>query len=470
MAPPDDMPLDGALEQPRSHTPLLIALMAGIMMGALDIGILGPAMPAMQHAFDVGERDVSWIYTIYVLFNLVGTPLWAKLSDLWGRRRVFLIDVAIFALGSLVVATAPGGWVGLLVGRALQGFGVGGFFPVATATVGDTFPPEQRGRVLGLFGAAFGLAFVMGPILGGVLLRYGWPILFLINLPVAVVVFIAAAWALPSAVSEHDAPFDVVGLAALATSLACLTYGISQLDTASFTNSLTSLRCGPFLLVATVLVPVFLWLESRAVDPILRPQLIARRPVALSCVLAAGAGFVEAGVVYLPVFAVVALTLTDAQAAFELIPIVVAVVISSPPAGLLVDRLGARVVVLGGLTLVMVGYALFGTIGDSTLGFRGSGAVLGLGLGMLLGPPIRTVLLNEASAQERGAAQGLFTLFASTGRLMSGALTGAIVASQGGGIPGFKAAFLTVASVALALHLVAAVLRPTPLDQVGGNT
>ncbi len=147
----------------KARNRLLLVLFVGVLMGALDIAIVGPALPTIRDFFGVDDRAAAWIFSIYVLFNLVSTPLMAKLSDLYGRRSIYIMDVAIFAAGSLVVALAPA-FAFVLIGRAIQGLGAGGIFPVASAVIGDTFPPEKRGSALGLIGAVFGLAFIIGPI------------------------------------------------------------------------------------------------------------------------------------------------------------------------------------------------------------------------------------------------------------------------------------------------------------------
>ena len=153
---------------------ILLVLFMGVLMGALDIAIVAPALPALQAAFGIGDRLLTWTFTIYVLFNLISTPLMAKLSDVSGRRSIYVLDVTLFGLGSLIVSLSHNFGM-LLAGRALQGLGAGGIFPVASAVIGDTFPPEKRGSALGLIGAVFGLAFIIGPILGGILLKLlGW--------------------------------------------------------------------------------------------------------------------------------------------------------------------------------------------------------------------------------------------------------------------------------------------------------
>src|SRR5512137_1770316 len=232
---------------------VLLVLFIGVLMGALDIAIVGPALPTIRDYFGVDDRAAAWIFSIYVLFNLVSTPLMAKLSDSFGRRTIYVMDVAIFAAGSLVVSLAPAfGFV--LLGRAIQGLGAGGIFPVASAVIGDTFPPEKRGRALGLIGAVFGLAFIIGPILGGVLLMAGWRWLFLINLPVAAVVIVMALRVLPTARRSERLRFDWLGMLTLGVALASLAFGLNRIDTQAFAESVTTVQVWPFLLLALILL------------------------------------------------------------------------------------------------------------------------------------------------------------------------------------------------------------------------
>ena len=140
---------------------ILALLFAGVFMGALDIGIVGPALPAIKSAFGTNERIVSWIFTIYILFYMIGTPLMAKLSDMYGRKTLYILDVFLFAVGSAITVFSFS-FETLLIGRAIQGFGAGGIFPVASAFIGDTFPPEKRGGALGLIGSVWGFSGLVG--------------------------------------------------------------------------------------------------------------------------------------------------------------------------------------------------------------------------------------------------------------------------------------------------------------------
>ena len=122
---------------------ILILLFIGVLMGALDISIVGPALPAISHSINIAREALSWVFSIYVLFNLIGLPLLARLSDVFGRRLVYVVSVSIFAIGSIMVSLAHN-YEFLLIGRAVQGFGSSGIFPVAAAVIGDVFPPEKR--------------------------------------------------------------------------------------------------------------------------------------------------------------------------------------------------------------------------------------------------------------------------------------------------------------------------------------
>lgn len=171
----------------KNRNRILLLLFVGVFMGALDIGIIGPALPAIEGYFHVDPRLASWTFISYILFFMVGTPLMAKLSDRYGRRDIYILDIILFAVGSVITAISPS-YPLLVLGRSVQGFGAGGIFPVASAFIGDTFPPESRGKALGIIGSVFGFSSIAGPILAGFILPLGWQWLFLINIPIATII------------------------------------------------------------------------------------------------------------------------------------------------------------------------------------------------------------------------------------------------------------------------------------------
>ena len=437
---------------------LLTVLFLGVLMGALDIAIVGPALPAIQTAFGIDERATAWIFTIYVLFNLIGAPLMSKLSDRYGRRSVYVADVLLFAVGSLVVALSPSFGV-LLAGRALQGFGAGGIFPVASAVIGDTFPEEKKGSALGMIGAVFGLAFMVGPILGGVLLIWGWQWLFLVNLPLASLVIVLGIRSLPTTRPALTKPFDLLGMTTLAVALTGLTLGINRLDTTAIGASLVSAQVWPLLALALAAGAAFVWIEGRTTDPIIRLGQFGNRQLVLANFLSMGAGLGEAAMVFLPALAIAAFGVSQSRASFLLLPVVLAVAVGSPVGGRLLDRYGARPVVMAGTLLLAAGMFLLGLLGTNFVAFIVAGVCIGFGLASLLGAPIRYIVLGEAEPSERAAAQGVVTIATGVGQLISGALIGAVAASQGGGVGGYSASYLFVGGAALILVLLALGLK-----------
>ena len=331
---------------------------------------------------------------------------------------------------------------------------------MASALIGDSFPAEKRGSALGLMGAVFGLAFLVGPILGAVLLKlFGWHALFLVNLPIALLVIVLSLAVLPSTQPARRKAMDWRGMLALGLALAGLTYGINQIDTGHAAASLVSAQVLPFLLGALALLVLFGRIERRAGDPVLPLQVLGTRQAVLAAALSAGAGLGEAGLVFIPQLAVAALHVDKTQSSYMLMPVVLAMMAGSPLAGRMLDRLGSKPVVLAGSGLLAAGMLMLGLLPANLPAFLVSGAIIGFGLAALLGAPMRYIMLNEAPPAFRAAAQGAVVLFGSVGQLVSGALVGATAASRGGGAGGYAAAYLLIGVVAVVLTMLATGLK-----------
>lgn len=431
-------------------------LFPGVLMAALFIAIVGPALPAIGAHFGVSERSLAWVFNAFVLCNLTGVPVMARLSDVFGRRAVYTFDVALFGVGSLVVALAPAFGV-LLVGCGLQGLAASGIFPVAAAVVGDAFPPERRGRALGILGAVFGLAFIIGPMLGGILLLFGWRWLFVVNLPLAVGVFVAGRRLLPDRRPAKGVTVDWRGMGVLALALLGFAYGINQIDTGALGASLAAVW--PAFAVAGALLALFVALERRTPDPVVRLDLFRNRQVVLASLLAAGAGMTEAAFIFFPGLAVAAFGVSQSEASFMLLPMVGAVAVASPVAGRVLDRVGSKVIILASVSLLTLGMAVMGFRGAERLFFYAGSVLLGAGLAGLLGSALSYILLHESKASERAVAQGLNTLFISIGQLTASAFIGAVAASGGGTVAGYQKAILVIAAVGAVLTVLSLGLK-----------
>jgi MFS family permease len=430
----------------------LAVLFTGVLLAALDIAIVGPALPAIRDALVVAPRWLPAVFSVYVLFYVVGTPLLAKRSDRHGRRRVFVESLALFGVGSLIAA-ASWSLPWLLAGRAIQAFGAGGLLPVAAAVIAETVPLERRGRTLGLIGAVFGVAFLLGPLLGGLLLRSSWRWLFLVNVPVVLALMTVGARLLPQDVRSEPRRFDAAGAALLAMLLAALIVGIGQLDTGSLATSIQSPSVWPCFALVAVGVPLLWSIEKRAADPVLSPALLESPQLRVVGVIAIAVGSVEAGMVFLPDIAVLNFGVDAATASLTMLPLVLTLAVGAPLAGWLLDLIGPRAVVQIGLALTVAGLLVFALLPLDWRNFYLSGVMVGFGMSGLLGAPLRYIVLQEAGESRRGAGQGLLTLCVSIGQLVGAAVIGGVVGSTNDALPGYRQSLLTVA-VACGLALV----------------
>ena len=436
---------------------LLGVLFLGTFLAALDLAVVGPALPAIRETFGVDERAVAWVFTAFVLANLAGLPVMAALSDRLGRRAVYLSDLGLFALGTVVVITAPSFGV-LLAGRVVQGLGASGIFPVATAVVGDTFPPETRGRAVGVLGAVFGVAFLVGPALGGIVLSVAsWRWLFAGLLPLALLAVAVSVRTVPDTRAPSPRPLDLPGLVLLTGLLVALAVGLSGLDAEARWLRVGDVAVWGPLALALALLAGLVAVERQSAAPLVRPALVRRTAVRVACALAVGAGLVEATFVFLSAYAVEAFGVAKATGSYLLLPLVLGVALGSPLAGRLIDRIGVRTVVTTACGLVAVGMAGVAA-GPGLAGHVAATVAVGLGLAGLLGSSISYILLVEAAVEERTLAQGLSTLFLSVGQLSGAAVIGAVAASAAVPVAGYRAAFGVLAVVAAGLAVVARAL------------
>jgi MFS family permease len=435
---------------------LMPVLLVGVFMAALDTAVVAPAIPALREAFAIGHREVGLVMIVFILFSLPATALMANLGDRHGRRPVYLACVTLFAVGSLLVALSSSFW-GLLLGRAIQGIGGGGIVPTASALIADAFAPHERGRKLGLVGAMYGMAFVLGPPLAGLLMVVAsWHWIFLANLPIAAGLLLAGARVLPHHARAGRLPrLDWMGIAVVFAGLIMLVLGITRIA-----DDLAGRVLWPWLLVLTALLLVLLLrVERVAAMPMIPTALFANRQLALAYLLTAGAGFGMGSVAFLTSVATLAHGTPKAQAGFVLLPLVLASMLGSAGSGRLLNRVGVRRTVVAGFVLMAAGYAATAYTGWGIEGFLLASVPVGLGVGVVVGGALRTVAIDEAPTPQRGAAQGLLNIFTSVGTLLSATAIGSIADFAGAGAHGLSVAYLTVALLQAAMVPLAFALR-----------
>jgi len=435
---------------------LIAVLFTGVFMAALDTAIVGPAIPVLRETFGVDNRAVGLVMSVFVLFSLCSTALMANLADRIGRRPIYLFSVSVFALGSLLIALSPSFWM-VIASRAIQGIGAGGITPTASAVVGDLFKPEQRGRMLGLIGATYGMAFVLGPPLASALMvALSWHWIFLLNLPIAAVILYLGAKVLPhQRASGPQPPLDLPGIAITFTLLTALVLGITRV-----LDPLAGMLLWPWLLLAVaLLLAVLVRVENRAQAPLIPIFLFNNRQLSTTYLLAVGAGFGMGSVIFLTSVATHAYGVTAKNAGFVLLPLVICSMLGSGVGGRLLNRLGPRNMVLLGFGNLSLGYGLSAITGPGLWLFLLASVPVGLGVGIVVGGALRSIAIDESPVAVRAAAQGLINICTAVGTLLSAASISAMADFGGGGTVGFAKAYGVVAALMLGMLLVALALR-----------
>ena len=437
---------------------ILILLFVGVFMGSLDISIVGPALPSIQTYFTVNDRMLSWVFTIYILFFMLGTPVMAKLSDIYGRKAIYLLDILLFTIGSLLTITSFS-FEMLLFGRAIQGLGAGGIFPVANAFIGDIFPPEKRGGALGILSSVWGWSSVMGPILGGVLLQYGWQWLFIINLPITITVIVLSLKILPGGERNNNVTFDWWGVLVLGLLVTFLAYGINQINTDTFLTSLLSVDVFPYLLLAVALLPILWKIEKKAQDPLIQVDLFKSREVKLVNSIMVGTGLVQAATVFIPALIIVAMAFSSTGASLMLIPVVLTMAVGAPVVGKFLDKFGSRNIMLIGSLIMASGLLIAGIFARDFYLLILAGVLIGVGMSTTIGSPPRYIMLVETPPRERASGQALLNIITSAGQLVGGALVGAFIGSYNGQLMGYQYAYLFIGLVAIVMAILAVGLK-----------
>ena len=255
----------GALDlSHRAKMEILFAVLLGLFLGALDQTIVSVALPTIVTELG-GQSLLTWTITIYLLTSTISVPFYGKLSDLYGRKPLLMIGIALFLAGSALSGLSQD-MTQLIIFRGIQGLGAGALFPISLAVIGDLFTPAERGKYQGLFGAVFGLSSVIGPLLGGFLTeQISWHWIFYVNLPIGVVA-LAVIWRLLPTVRRPDASrnLDYLGAAVFTFAVGSLLIGLTNKQTADW----AAFEVGGLILIGLVLGAVFVLVESRAKEPI----------------------------------------------------------------------------------------------------------------------------------------------------------------------------------------------------------
>jgi MFS family permease len=426
---------------------LLWTLALGVFAGALDLSVLSPALPALGRAFAVQTGDLAWIFTLYLLVTVVSIAVASSMADRLGRRSIYLICISLFAAGSIVAIVAPNYPI-FLAARAIQALGAGGIFPVATAAIGDVVPAGRRGAALGIIAATWGVAAVIGPSIGGLITHYfSWRYIFVVNLPLAAIVFWMALEEVPANAPRQRQALDVVGLALLCSGLLALTDGLIA--------SQVAMGLGGVALLAT-----FAFWERSARNPIVPLEILRTPQLVRTYALEVLIGILEGSLFFIPAVLVAAEGLSSAAAGFVAALGAFMFVLVIPASGRALDRIGSRDVLLAGTIVSEIGLALF-ALGFSSLPVALLAIVIaGAGFGALLGAPTRYIVTNETPQRARATAVGLLSQALIVGQILGSSLAGGLMSAGQTELAGYRHAYLAFCAVAFVALLLATTLKP----------
>jgi len=431
-------PKPGEKSGPLSHKEIMIVLsglMTGMLLAALDQTIVSTALKNIVEDFN-GLNHYTWVVTAYLLTSTASTPLYGKISDLYGRRPVFQFAIITFLIGSLL-AGASQNMTQLIFTRALQGIGAGGLMALTFVIIGDIVSPRERGKYQGYFGAVWGLSSVAGPLLGGffsdhatILGITGWRWIFYINIPFGIlaVVITSAVLHIPKVKREHK--IDYLGalilvLAVTTVLLATSVYGPEN----GWTDSKTLTVFGSGILLTLL----FLWQETRAKEPILPLRLFKNHTFSLTSALAfiIGAGMFGA-IVMLPLYLQVVKGNSATEAGLKLIPLMLGIVSMSIFSGKRITTTGKyKIFPIVGAAIMTIGLILMSTLNETTsFGVLSIYAILvGAGLGLSM-QTIVIALQNSVDFQDMGIATSSNTFFRSLGGAFGTAIFGTIFSNR----------------------------------------
>ncbi len=405
------------------------ALMLTLLLAALDQTIVSTALPTIVGDLG-GLNHISWVVTSYLLAITVGTPLYGKLGDLYGRKVVLQGALVIFLIGSALCGLAEG-MTELIVFRAIQGLGGGGLLVSAQATIGDVVSPRERGRYLGLFGAVFGVASVAGPLIGGFFTSHAsWRWIFYINIPLGLVAFVVLAIALPAVAERKQHRIDYLGTVLLGVSLASLVLLTTLGGTSYDWDSAFIVGLGALSVLALV---GFVVVERAAEEPVLPPSLFSNPVFLVTGAIGFVVGFALFGALtYLPLFQQVVRGLSPTESGLQLLPLVAGVLTASIASGQLITRTGRyKHFPIIGTALAALGLLLLSRLRADT-GTVEAGLymlILGLGLGLVMQVLVLAVQ-NAVSYGQLGVATSAATLFRSIGGSLGTAILGAIFSNR----------------------------------------
>ncbi|MFG3553641.1 MDR family MFS transporter [Micromonospora sp. NPDC047557] len=408
---------------------LMLGLMTGMLLAALDQTIVGTALPTIVGELG-GINHYSWVVTAYLLASTASTPLYGKMADLYGRRPVFLFSIGTFLVGSLLAGLSQN-MTQLIVTRGIQGLGAGGLLTLAFTIISDVVSPRERGRYQGLFGAVFGIASVAGPLVGGYFAETDWRWIFYINVPLAILAIVVCYHVMRLIPFERrNHAIDWLGAGLLVAGVSCLLLALSWGGNEYPWGS--GLIIGLFV-AGAVLAVLFVLQEARVAEPILPLRLFRSATFALANSAGFVLGLVMFGsIIFIPLYLQIVKGASPTRSGLLMLPMMAGIIVTSILTGRAMSRIGRyKWFPVAGAVTLLVGMLLFTRlqVGTSLWVAFGFMVVIGVGLGLCMQSLVLAVQ-NAVSVRDLGAGTSSATFFRSLGGSFGVAILGTVLSSR----------------------------------------
>jgi MFS family permease len=410
---------------------IMAIYLLGLFIGALSTGIITPARTIIQSSLGVDDQNGIWMITIFTLSYAAIIPVAGKLADRYGRKKIFMTSIVLFALGTTIcgLSDSMDSFAILLAGRSIQAIGAGGIMPIATAEFGTSFPEEKRGMALGLVGGIYGIANVLAATAGSAIMDiFGtdqWQWIFYINLPFCALILVGGLLILPNHKGEVIGKIDKFGTLLLTVIILSLLYGLKNIDFFDFLPSLLNGDVYPFLLAELILIPLFVFVEKRAEDPIFHIEYMGNRQIVITLVMSALVGASMMGMIFIPQFAENSLKIPTGDGGYFVIILGFVAGLIAPLSGWVIDRFGAKVVLGSGFLISIIGSAYLVWVAAPYPGMFNvviSLMLIGGGMGLSMGTPLNYMMLTNTRKEESNSALATLSLMRSIGTAVAPAI------------------------------------------------